>query len=129
MKGVALDRLGREDEGLERGRWIASSALWLWAVPAAEDSLRAFLECGIHRFGVVRFRCADCGESVFVPFSCKRRSCPTCDSKRASAESAIAMDGLLPRVPYRQWVLVLPKCRLPDYADLIFSTTLKCISV
>lgn len=80
------------------------------AVPAVEDSMRAFLECGIHRFGVVRFRCGRCAESVFVPWSCKRRmSCPTCDSKRAAAESSAAMDGLLPRVPYRQCVLVLPK--------------------
>lgn len=76
----------------------------------AEDALRAFLECGIHRFGVVRFRCGECGESVFVPWSCKRRlACPSCDSRRAVVESSAAMERLLPRAPYRQWVLVLPK--------------------
>ena len=80
--------------------------------PAAnvENSLRAFLECGIHRFGVVRFGCKKCKTDLFVPFSCKRRlSCPSCDAKRAVAETSIAMETLLPNVPYRQWVLVIPK--------------------
>ena len=35
--------------------------------------------------------------------------CPSCDSKRAVVESSHALDELLPAVPYRQWVLVLPK--------------------
>ena len=80
------------------------------AHPCAESSLRAFLECGIPRFGVARFRCKDCGDSRFVPFSCKRRmACPSCDSKRAVFESGQALTELLAEVPYRQWVLVLPK--------------------
>ncbi len=80
------------------------------AHPCAESSLRAFLECGIPRFGVARFRCKDCGDSRFVPFSCKRRmACPSCDAKRAVVESGHALEELLADVPYRQWVLVLPK--------------------
>ena len=68
----------------------------------AESSLRAFLECGIPRFGVVRFLCRGCGSDRFVPFSCRRRiACLSCDAKRASIESALAVEGLLPRVPYR----------------------------
>jgi len=71
--------------------------------PAAEDSLRSFLQCGIPRFGVARFRCKECGDSRFVPFSCKRRmACPSCDAKRAVVESGHALDDLLPDVPYRQ---------------------------
>ncbi len=78
--------------------------------PVAEESLRQFLQCGIPRFGIARFRCKDCGDSRFVPFSCKRRmSCPSCDAKRAVVESGHALDDLLPDVPYRQWVFVLPK--------------------
>jgi hypothetical protein len=77
------------------------------AHPAAEDSLRSFLQCGIPRFGVARFRCKDCGDSRFVPFSCKRRmSRPSCDSKRAVVESSHALENLLPDVPYRQCVRV-----------------------
>lgn len=80
------------------------------AGPAAEDSLRSFLQCGIPRFGVARFRCKDCGDSRFVPFSCKRRmACPSCDAKRAVVESGRALDDLLADVPHRQWVFVLPK--------------------
>ena len=75
-----------------------------------ETSIRSFLECGIPRFGVVRFGCKNCAKDIFVPFSCKRRiACPSCDAKRAAATSALAMEGFLPFVPYRQWVLVLPK--------------------
>jgi diadenosine tetraphosphate (Ap4A) HIT family hydrolase len=78
--------------------------------PCAEDSLRAFLECGVHRFGVVRHRCNKCGESLFVALSCKRRlACPSCDGKRSALGSAKALDELLPEVPHRQWVLVIPK--------------------
>jgi len=102
--------------------------------PAAEDSLRSFLQCGIPRFGVARFRCKDCGDSRFVPFSCKRRmACPSCDAKRAVLESGHALDDLLPDVPYRQWVFVLPKRlryfihrdpRLIGAIDEIFARTL-----
>ncbi len=75
-----------------------------------ERSLRAFLECGIPRFGLVRFRCPSCSESLFVAFSCKRRgACPSCDGKRAAVTATRALDTLLPDVGYRQWVLVVPK--------------------
>ena len=78
--------------------------------PCAESALRSFLQCGVPRFGVARFLCRECGESHFVPFSCKRRmACPSCDAKRAVVESGHALEELLPGVPYRQWVLVLPK--------------------
>ncbi len=76
----------------------------------AADSLRAFLECGIPRFGVVRYLCRQCGNNLFVPYRCKRRlACPSCDSKRAIQESGRAMSELFPRAPYRQWVLTVPK--------------------
>ena len=74
----------------------------------AEDSLRAFLECGIPRFGVARYLCRGCGSDLFVPYSCKRRlASPSCDSKRALVETERALSELLPRVAYRQWVLVI----------------------
>ncbi len=83
----------------------------------AEEALRRFLECGVHRFGVVRFLCRGCGADLVVAFSCRRRlCCPACDSKRALIATARAMENLLPRVPWRQWVLVLPK-RLRYFVD------------
>ncbi|MCX5789719.1 MAG: transposase zinc-binding domain-containing protein [Elusimicrobia bacterium] len=76
----------------------------------AEQSFRAFLECGVPRFGMVRFRCPSCKEDLFVAFSCKRRgACSSCDAKRAAVTAAHALDALLPEVAYRQWVFVLPK--------------------
>jgi hypothetical protein len=58
------------------------------AGPFAEAALRAFIECGIPRFGMARFRCANCGTSRFVPFSCRRRiACVSCSAKRAVIES------------------------------------------
>lgn len=78
--------------------------------PLIEKSLRSFLECGIHRFGVIRYRCKECGNDLFVAYSCKRRGvCPSCDSKRAVVSVARATDELLPDAGYRQWVLVIPK--------------------
>jgi hypothetical protein len=80
------------------------------AAPFAQNSLLAFLECGIPRFGVVRFLCRSCGKDLFVPYSCKKRlACPSCDTKRSLLTTAHAMEDLLPLVPYRQWVLTLPK--------------------
>ncbi|MEW6755715.1 MAG: transposase zinc-binding domain-containing protein [Candidatus Latescibacterota bacterium] len=38
-----------------------------------EQELRAYLECGILAYGFVRARCAACGESRIVAFSCKKR--------------------------------------------------------
>ena len=45
---------------------------------SSEDAFRRFLECGVLRFGAVRYRCQDCREDLFVAFSCKRRGlCPS----------------------------------------------------
>ena len=47
---------------------------------------------------------------MIVAFSCKRRGrCPSCDAKRSAIITAQALDRLLAFVPYRQWVLVVPK--------------------
>ena len=79
--------------------------------------LLKYIECGIARFGVMRFRCPKCGEDLFVAFSCKRRGfCPHCDAKRATIIMADAADRLLPEVGYRQYVLTIPK-RLRWYVN------------
>ncbi|MBI5208750.1 MAG: transposase zinc-binding domain-containing protein [Elusimicrobia bacterium] len=54
--------------------------------PSVSDHLRRFIECGVLRFGAVRYRCPDCGEDIFVAFSCKRRGlCPSCDAKATAS--------------------------------------------
>lgn len=78
--------------------------------PFVVEALEKFSECGVPRFGVVRYRCPECGYDVFLPFSCKRRGfCPWCDAKRAAIIMSDASARLLPPVPVRQWVLVVPK--------------------
>lgn len=53
--------------------------------PGAIAALEKFAECGVARYGVVRFRCPECGQDMFVAFSCKRRGlCPSCDAKRSA---------------------------------------------
>ena len=82
------------------------------------ERFRKYIECGVSRFGVARYRCPKCGESMFVAFSCKIRGlCPSCDAKRATVTMANAVDRLLPEVGYRQFVLVVPK-RLRFLMDL-----------
>jgi hypothetical protein len=71
--------------------------------------LRAFLECGILAHGFCRVQCAECGQDELVAFSCKRRgSCPSSGARRMAETAAHLVDGVLPDVPYRQWVLSLP---------------------
>jgi hypothetical protein len=78
--------------------------------PSVISALEKFTECGVLRYGAVRYRCPECGHDVFVAFSCKRRGlCPSCDAKRSAIIVAAALDRLLPPARYRQWVLVIPK--------------------
>ena len=41
--------------------------------PSVITALEKFTECGVLRYGAVRYRCPECGHDVFVAFSCKRR--------------------------------------------------------
>jgi hypothetical protein len=53
----------------------------------------------------------DCGEEMFVPFSCKQRGvCPSCDQKRAVLLGLRLADEIIEPVPHRQWVFTIPKC-------------------
>ena len=62
--------------------------------PAAITALEKFIECGVARYGVVRFRCPECDRDMFVAFSCKRRGlCPSCDAKRSAIITTQALDA------------------------------------
>ncbi len=74
-----------------------------------EQEFRDFLTCGVLRLGFARLRCSDCAFERLVPFSCKGRGfCPSCGGRRMTEYAARLVDGVLPRVPVRQWVLSLP---------------------
>ncbi|MDO8805704.1 MAG: transposase [Elusimicrobiota bacterium] len=77
--------------------------------PAVISTLGKFIECGVMRYGAVRFRCPKRGHDVFVALSCKCRGCPNCDAKRSAVITGQALERLLAFVPCRQRVLVVPK--------------------
>ena len=68
-----------------------------------------FLRCGVLAHGFVRVYCPTCKDDLLVGFSCKGRGlCPSCGARRMADTARRWVDGLLPHVPYRQWVLTLP---------------------
>ena len=68
--------------------------------------LEGLLRCGDFEHGFLRLCCTRCGDELRVPFSCKGRGfCPSCIGRRMSELASNWLDHLLPRVPYRQWVL------------------------
>jgi hypothetical protein len=74
-----------------------------------EQEFRDFLTCGVLEHGFARLRCGDCAFERLVPFSCKGRGfCPSCGGRRMTECAARLVDGILPHVPVRQWVLSLP---------------------
>src|SRR5262244_3701828 len=75
-----------------------------------EAELERYLACGLLCHGFARVRCDDCGHEVLVPLSCKNRGvCPSCTTRRMHDTAAHLVDRVLPRAPYRQWVLSLPR--------------------
>src|SRR5690606_8914290 len=75
----------------------------------AEKELREYLKCGIQVYGFARAQCEACGHELLLAFSCKRRGvCPSCNARRMSDTAARLVDGVLPDVRLRQWVLSVP---------------------
>ena len=80
------------------------------ALPAhVRGEFERFLTCGILAHGFVRVRCQTCRDDLLVAFSCRGRGfCPSCGGRRMADTAARWGDRVLPRVPWRQWVLSLP---------------------
>lgn len=74
------------------------------------DAFRKYLACGDLSRGVSLVRCTRCRHAFVVGFSCKGRGlCPSCTTRRTTGTAATLVDGVLPEVPYRQWVLTFPR--------------------
>jgi hypothetical protein len=73
-----------------------------------EKELREFLDCGILSRGYVLGVCLSCGRQPFVPLSCKKRACPSCNARRMYNGAAHLADHVIPDVPVRQYVLSVP---------------------
>jgi len=75
-----------------------------------QAAFRQYLKCGILAHGFARAYCAGYGHDFLVAFSCKGRDiCPSCATRRMVETAAHMVDQVLPRVPFRQWVLSVPK--------------------
>ncbi|MCC7328002.1 MAG: transposase zinc-binding domain-containing protein, partial [Burkholderiales bacterium] len=75
-----------------------------------EREFRRYLDCGILAHGFARARCGNCGHDFLIAFSCKGRAvCPSCNARRMVETAAHLTDHVFPRLPVRQWVLVVPK--------------------
>ena len=72
-------------------------------------AVKAYLACGQLANGFSRWQCRSCHKDMLVAFSCKVRGlCNSCDGKRMIEEAEHLTNSVLPKVPYRQWVLTLP---------------------
>jgi hypothetical protein len=74
-----------------------------------ERDLRAYLDCGLLCRGFARIRCPGCGFERLVAFSCKARSCPSCNARRMEDAADHLVHDVFPAVPVRQWVLSFPR--------------------
>ena len=69
-----------------------------------------YLSCGIVAHGCARARCEQCGHSILIAYSCKRRGlCPSCDTKRAILFAEHLNESVLLPLPYRHVVWGIPK--------------------
>jgi hypothetical protein len=68
-----------------------------------------YLQCGILAHGFLRLGCESCKKEVLLAFSCKRRGfCPSCSGRRMAQTAAHLVEGVMPWVPTRQWVVSVP---------------------
>jgi putative transposase/transposase-like zinc-binding protein len=70
-------------------------------------TLRALLACRTPALGGHRYRCQQCGQTHFVPRSCRNRHCPLCQGQAARQWLEQQQEALLP-VPYFHVVFTLP---------------------
>jgi len=75
-----------------------------------ETAFRDYRLCGLLCHGFAQVHCPGCGHDFLVGFSCRGRDiCPSCATRRMVETAAYLVDNVLPRVPFRQWVLSVPK--------------------
>jgi len=84
-----------------------------WLPPWVERTFRDYLDCGRSHGGFFHLYCPECDFHRLVTFSCGHAAgfCPSCAGRRMSERAAHWVDGVLPEVPVRQWVLSLPWAR------------------
>lgn len=74
---------------------------------AAETAVEKALRCRTDEMGFAQYRCADCGATHKVHFSCKSRFCSACGIARAQ-EAAANAQGRLLNVAHRHLTFSVP---------------------
>ena len=68
-----------------------------------------YLQCGVLAYGFLRLGCDTCPKETLLAFSCKRRAFyPSCAGRRMAQTAAHLVEGVIPWVPVRQWVVSAP---------------------
>src|SRR5262249_53489157 len=68
-----------------------------------------YLRCGIQAHGLLRLGCDTCDHELLLPCSGRRGGCcPSCAGRRMAQMAAHLVEGVLPGVPPRQWVVSVP---------------------
>ena len=68
-----------------------------------------YLQCGILAHGFVRLGCDTYNHEMLLAFSCKRRGfCPSCAGRLMAQTAAHLVGCVIPWVPTRQWVVLVP---------------------
>ena len=97
--GEAVERVWEERFEGKYGPWR----------PHWRRVLAGFLACGDLACGFARVRCPDCRLEHLVPFSCKRKLCPSCEARRRAEWSAHVVEEVLPDLTFRQLVFTVPR--------------------
>ncbi len=82
-----------------------------------DNEFQKYLGCGILAKGFACAHCDGCQKDFLIAFSCKGRGiCPSCNSRAMVETAAHLVDNVLPRLPFRQFVLSFPK-RIRHYLE------------
>lgn len=81
------------------------------------NAFQKYFGCGILAKGFACAHCEGCHKDLILPFSCKRRGlCPSCNQRAMVQTAAHLVDNVLPRIPFRQFVMSFPK-RIRHYLE------------
>lgn len=77
--------------------------------PSIRWAINKFLKCGDLKEGFAKVRCPDCKHEMFVAFSCKQKTCPSCAQKRCLVLGQKLIGEVLADCGHTQWVFTIPK--------------------
>jgi len=82
-----------------------------------ENIFQKYLGCGILAKGFACAHCEGCSKDFLIAYSCKTRGiCPSCNQRAMVQTAAHLIDSVLPRVPFRQFVISFP-LRIRHYLE------------